>query len=351
MYNVDKPSVVVISNKELVFLLAIFIFILVQLYPKNILQKIIEDDHSNYALTMVYLKDLLKHNPNDAMLNLVYLKKEMQVRDINISIPLANRLMHSKKEFVKNQATLFAFQAYMIQYFQLKESKKKAKIYNKIRRLFSVVYAKKLYDKKNPKEWYSNAVFVQNDRAKYYFLQQLLKKDAKNVPYLRAAYFLALKLGDKKDANQYMHSLLRYDTKNQLQWIIAEYNALIYYRKYNEAQLVLEANANKYLEIKEKLASFYLMHSLYASASKTYIALSHDVSNEEEKENYVKKAIVSLQSGNLLNSAATLAHKYEDKYLNNSQMRQFILKIYLAAGKLDLADTYSKQILYQIGIL
>jgi len=350
MSDVDESSVVVISNKELVFLLAIFIFILVQLYPKNVLQKIIEDDHSNYGLTMVYLKDLLKHNPNDAMLNLVYLKKKMQVRDINISIPLANRLMHSKKKFVKNQATLFAFQAYMIEYFKLKESKKKAKIYKKICRLFSTIYAKKLYDKKNPQEWYSNAVFVKNDRAKYYFLKQLLKKNEKNVPYLRSAYFLALKLGYKKDANRYMHALLRYDTKNQLQWIIAEYNALLYYKRYNEAELILEANANKYLEIKEKLADFYLMRSMYKDASKTYIALSKEMKNRAEKEHYIKKAIRTLQWGNLLDSAAKLAHNYEDLYLNNSQMRQFILKIYLAAGRLDLADRYSKKILHQRGI-
>jgi len=351
MYDVDKPSVVVISNKELVFLLAVFIFILVQLYPKNVLQKIIEDDHSNYALTMVYLKDLLKHNPNDAMLNLVYLKKEMQVRDINISIPLANRLMHSKKEFVKNQAILLAFQAYMIQYFKLNGSQKKAKIYNKIRRLFSIVYAKKLYDKKNPKEWYSNAVFVKNDRAKYYFLQQLLKKDAKNVSYLRAAYFLALKFEDRKAANHYMDALLIYDTKNPQEWAIAKYNALVYYKKYHEAQLVLEQYANKSLEIKKRLASFYLMRSLYESASKTYIALSKEVRDKREKNMYVKKAILALQSGDLLNEAAKLAHNYENTYLNNSRMRQFIIKIYLAAGKLDLADKYSKKILQERGIL
>jgi len=351
MYDVDKPSVVVISNKELFFLLAIFIFILIQLYPKNVLQKIIEDDHSNYALTMVYLKDLLKHNPNDAMLNLVYLKKEMQVRDINISIPLANRLMYSKKKFVREQATLLAFNAYMIKYFKLKESKKKAKIYNKICKLFSVVYAKKLYDKKNPKEWYSNATFVQNDRARYYFLQQLLKKNAKNVAYLRSAYFLALKFEDKKEANHYMDALLIYDVKNPQEWAIAKYNALIYYKKYNEAQLVLEKYANKSVEIKKRLASFYLMRSLYVSASKTYIALSKEVRDKREKNIYVKKAILALQSGDLLNEAAKLAHNYENTYLNNSRMRQFILKIYLATGKLDLADKYSRKILHERDIL
>jgi len=349
MYGADKPPVV-ISNKELIFLLGVFIFILVQLYPKNILQKIIEDDHSNYALTMVYLKDLLKHHPNDLMLNLVYLKKKMEVRDINISIPLANKLMQSKKEMIKNQATLLAFHAYMIQYFQMKKSKQRDEIYNKICKLFSIIYEKKLYNGNN-KEWLSHATFVKNNVARYYFLQRLLAKESKNVALLRDAYFLALKLGHKQDANEYMESLLIYDKKNPQEWAIAKYNALISYKRYNEAQKVLEQNANKSLEIKKRLASFYLMRSLYASAAKTYIELSHEVKDKQKRNMYIKKAIRVLQSGDLLDEAAKLAHNYESRYLNNIKMRQFILKIYLASGKLDLADKYAKKILHQRGIL
>ena len=234
MYDADKAPEV-INNKELLFLLAVFIFILIQLYPKNVLQKIIEDDHSDYALTMVYLNDLLKHNPNDEMLNLVYLKKKMEVRDINVSIPLANKLMHSQKEMIRDQATLLAFNAYMIKYFQIKEREQKHKIYKKLRKLFSTVYAKKLYDD-NAQQWYSNATFVQNDSARYYFLKQLLAKEPTNVALLRDAYFLALKLGHKRDAKHYMDVLLIYDTKNREQWALEKYYALLSYkRQYNNA--------------------------------------------------------------------------------------------------------------------
>jgi len=350
MYDADKTPVVVVSNKELLFLVAVFIFILIQLYPKNVLQKIIEDDHSDYALTMVYLKDLLKHNPNDEMLNLVYLKKKMEVRDINVSIPLANRLMYSQKEIIRNQATLLAFNAYMIQYFQTKNTYEKHKIYNKIRKLFYTIYVTKLYDN-DAKQWYSNATFVQNEPARYYFLKQLLAKKPTNVVLLRDAYFLALKLGHKRDAEHYMEVLLVYDTKNREQWALEKYHALLNYKKYNEAQLVLEKNANRFLKIKKLLASFYLMRSLYASASKTYIEISKEVTGKKEKDAYIKKAIQALQSGNLLNAAAKLAHSYENEYLNDSKMRQFILKIYLASGKLDLADKYAKRILRQKDVL
>jgi len=350
MYDADKTPVVVVSNKELLFLVALFIFILIQLYPKNVLQKIIEDDHSDYALTMVYLKDLLKHSPNDEMLNLVYLKKKMEVRDINVSIPLANKLMQSKKKYIKDQATLLAFNAYMIKYFQIKDSKQKRKIYKKLRKLFFIVYVKKLYDD-NAQQWYSNATFVQNDPARYYFLKQLLVKEPTNVALLRDAYFLALELGHKKDAKHYMEVLLVYDTKNREQWALAKYHALLNYKNYNEAQLVLEKNANRSLKIKKLLASFYLMRSLYASASKTYLELSKEVRDKQKRDLYVKKAIQALQSGNLLNAAAKLAHSYENEYIDNSEMRQFILKIYLAAGKLGLADAYSKRILRHGGLL
>ncbi len=350
MYNADKEEVSVITNKELLFLVAVFIFILVQLYPKNILQKIIEDDHSNYALTMIYLKDLLKHNPNDTMLQLVYLKKKMQVRDINISIPLAKKLMHAKKEYVRDGATLLAFQANMIQYFQLKNHKKKKQLYPTIQKLFSIIYTKKLYDT-NASKWYYNASFVKNNPAKYYFVKKLLKEEPKNVTLLKNAYFLALEFSDKKNAHNYLQKLLLYDTKNPKQWVMTKYYILIRYKKYHEAQLTLEKNANKALKIKKTLAQFYLMRSMYKKASKTYLQLADNVKNQKEHNFYIQKAIQALQAGNLLTRASELAHKYEMQYIKNIMMRQFILKIYLAAGKLNLADKYAKKILYQKGIL
>ncbi len=344
MYDADKDNANVITNKELLFLVGIFIFILVQLYPKNILQNIIEDDHSDYALTMVYLEDLLKHHPNDEMLNLVYLEKKMEVRDVNVSIPLARKLMHSKKEFIRDKATVLAFNAEMIKYFQTKDKREKRRLYRHLRRLFSIIFTKKLYDS-DIKQWYANATFVQNDWARYYFLKRLIQKEPTNVKWLRNAYFLALKFGKKEDAKHYLNALLVYDTKDPLQWTMAKYYALLRYHKYDEAQRVLEHNANRSLQIKKRLASFYLMRSLYMKASQTYLELSREVHTPKERDLYVKKAIQALQSGNLLKEASSLAHEYEMEYIGNRDMRNFILKVYLAAGRLDWADSYAKKIL------
>ena len=345
MYNANKEEVSVITNKELLFLIAVFIFILVQLYPKNVLQKIITDDHSNYALTMVYLKDLMKHSPNDTMLQLVYLKKKMQVRDINISIPLAQKLMHAKREYIRDGATLFAFQANMIKYFQLKNHKKRKQLYPTLQKLFSTIYTKKLYDN-NVSQWYSNATFVQNAPARYFFVKQLIKQKPKNVKFLQSAYFLALRFDDKKDANNYLKSLLLYDKKNPQEWVMEKYYALMLYKKYHEAQVTLEKNAYKALKIEKTLAEFYLMRSMYTKASKTYLKLADKVTNQKKHDNYIKKAIQALQSGNLLKQASELAHIYEIQYIKNIPMRQFILKIYISSGELNLADEYAKKILY-----
>ena len=350
MYNADREEISVITNKELFFLVGVFLFILIQLYPKNILQKIIADDHSNYALTMVYLQDLLKHNPHDAMLQLIYLEKKMEVRDINISIPLALKLMHAKQEVVRDGATVLAFQAQMIKYFQIKDHKRKKQLYANLKKLFSIIYTKKLYNS-NITQWYSNASFVQNLPARYFFIKQLVKQDPTNVTLLRDAYFLALQLDKKEEAHNYLNALLVYDTKNPQEWVMQKYYALISYKKFNEAQLTLEQNSNKSLKIKKLLASFYLMRSSYTNASKTYLELSKEVKNKKAYDYYVKKAIKALQSGNLLNQAANLAQKYEMQYIHNTNMRQFILKIYLAAGKLNLADEYAKKILRFKGIL
>ena len=344
MYDADRESVSVITNKELLFLVAVFVFILIQLYPKNVLQKIIEDDHSDYALTMVYLQDLLKHHPNDEMLNLVYLEKKMEVRDVNASIPIAQMLMRSKKDYIKNKATLLEFNAELIRYFQTKDKQEKKRLYKDLQRLFGIIYAKKLYDD-DAKQWYANATFVRHDKARYYFLQQLIQKEPSNVKYLRSAYFLALKLDKKKDARRYLDALLVYDTKNPQQWAMEKYYALLRYHKYREAQLVLEQNANRAKKIKKELASFYLMRSLYKQASQTYLELSREASTRKERDFYFKKALRALQSGNLLKQASILARQHELEYIDNRNMRNFILKIYLAAGRLNWADRYAKMIL------
>ncbi len=343
MYDADRETSV-ITNKELIFLIAVFVFILIQLYPKNILQKIIEDDHSDHALTMVYLKDLLKHHPNDEMLNLVYLEKKMQIRDANISIPAAKKLMRSDKEYIRNKAILLTFNAELIRYFQTKDEKERKKLYPELQKLFAIIYAKKLYDD-DVKQWYANATFVQHDPARYFFIKQLVQQEPTNVDLLKNAYFLALKVGNEEEAKKYLHALLLYDTKNPQQWALQKYYALIRAHKYNEAQLVLKQNAGKSLKIKKELASFYLMNSFYKQASQTYLEIAKEVKTQKERDFYIKKAIRALQAGNLLKEASLLARKYEMHYINNRSMRNFILKIYLAAGKLDWADKYAKKIL------
>jgi len=344
MYDADKDNFPVITNKELFFLVGIFVFILIQLYPKNILQKIIKDDHSDYALTMVYLKDLLKHHPDDEMLNLVYLEKKMQVRDINGTLDVAKKLMQSDKEYIRDKATLLSFNAEMIKYFQTKDENEKRRLYHDLQKLFAVIFVKKLYDD-DAKKWYAHATFVRHDRARYYFLKKLLQKDPTNVDLLKNAYFLALKFGKDEEAQRYLDALQRYDKSNPQQWAMEKYYALLRYGKYKDAQLVLEQNANRSIKIKKELASFYLMRSMYKKASQLYLEIAKEARTKKERDLYIKKAIRALQSGNLLKEASALAHKYETQYINDKAMRNFILRIYLAAGRLDWADRYAKKIL------
>ncbi|MBD3796517.1 MAG: hypothetical protein IE887_02055 [Campylobacterales bacterium] len=345
MYDVDNDErVYVITYKELLFTLIVFAIILFALYPKGILKDRIAADTSNYDLSMIYLKDLLKHNPNDEALQLLLLEKNVLAGKVDSSLELSQKLRGSQNNYIRDKATVLSFELEKAKYFTAQDTQKQKILFSDLKRLFRTIYMKKLYDD-NVQKWYDNAVLVEHHSAAYHFLQKLLKEDPTNVVFLRDGYHLSLYLNKKVDSIQFIDALKRYDTNNSLEWTMNKYDIFIRYKDYKSAEIFLQQYANESIYIQKKLADFYLMIQRYEDASDAYLKLYYSSLNKQEQEKYLIKAIKSLQSGNLLKQAANLVHQYESKYVGNLKMRKFFLKIYLAAEELDYAAKFSKQIL------
>lgn len=345
MYDVNNEEpVYVVTYKELLFTLAVFLIILFALYPKGILKDQISADRSNYDLSMVYLKDLLKHSPNDESLQILLLEKSVHAGDLNTALQLSEVLLSSNNEYVKTKALLLAYESKKAKYYSLGDIAKQRALYRELQELFYTIYTQKLYDERIDK-WYAEATFVHNQNAAYFFLQKLLEQEPTNVKLLRDGYYLSLDLYKRSDSVKYITALEQYDTNNSLKWAMDKYTIFMRYKDYKNAELLLEHYAKQSLDMQLKLANFYLMIQKYEEASNTYLELYYLTQEETLKKEYLVQSIKSLQSGNLLKKAALLIHQYEPLYIHDRTMRKFFLKIYLAAGELEYASQLSKKIL------
>ncbi len=335
----------VITYKELVFTFAIFCMILFVLFPKDLLKEQILAESSNYDLSMLYLKNLLKHSPEDESLMLILAEQSLRANKKDLSLRLLELLLKSENIEYRNKATVLSYELQKEDYFYLKDLQEKQKQKAKLKKLFMSIYVNKMYEEEEDERWYEESLFVGADRASYYFLKKRLAQKPYDVELLKEAYYRAKKLKKREDALKYVKALQKYDVKERESWVFNEYYTYIDFKEYNEAEKMLAQRAKDSPEWMQRYAEFSLMQKEYKKSSQIYIELYNESNVYKKKTEYYLKAIAALQSGNKLEAAAGLAHKYERNYLNNRVVRSKLLKIYMATGRLDYASSLSKKIL------
>jgi len=342
--NSHKKSYV-ITYKELFFTFVVFATILIVLYPKELLKEQIASEQSSYELSMIYLENLLEHSPHDESLMLILAEQSLRASDKELSLSLLNKLIYSEDEKIKNKATLLNYELEKDSYFYLHTQKEKRKKRARLKQLFSNIYQYKMYKEDEILQWYHESLFVHHNKATYDFLEQLIVKDSSNVTYLEQAYYLSQRYRKRKDSRKYIQLLQKYDLENQEKWIYVEYYMYINYRQYSKAEKLLKKYAQESIIWKSRLGDFQIMRHAYHKASATYLSIFENSTDDKIQQKYFKKAIGALQAGSKMNEAANLAQRYEDTFLTNRAIRGYILKVYVATGRLDYASTLSKKIL------
>ena len=335
----------VITYKELIFTFLIFSVILIVLFPKNILKEQILAENSNYDLSMLYLKNLLKHSPEDESLMLILAQQSLRSGKKDLSLRLLNLLLQSENREYRYRANLLSYDLQKDDYFYFKTEMDKRFHMKKLKKLFASIYTKKMYDEKNLDKWFKEANFVNNKSARYFFIKQKLRKTPKDVILLEEAYNLAQQRHRRKDAVKYLALLQKYDPLRAEKWALDDYHMSIAFKDYVKGETILQEKAKTSVVWQERLADFHLMNRSYKQASQEYIALYHRVKGYKIKRRYFYKGVQALQSGNHLRDAARLVQRYENAYISDKSARRFMLKIYLATGNLEYAANLSKKIL------
>ena len=76
MLRADEERLFVATYKEIAIVFISFALILFFLYPKDILKENVLTEESNYDLSVLYLKNMLRHDPQNEVLMLALAKKE-----------------------------------------------------------------------------------------------------------------------------------------------------------------------------------------------------------------------------------------------------------------------------------
>lgn len=344
----DTKTLYVITYKELIFTFIVFVSILVVLYPKNLLKEQILAENSNYDLSMLYLKNLLQHDPKNESLMLILAEQSLRSGNKDLSTRLLDLLLKSKNMNIKKEATLLSYDFKKEKYYYLQNKKEQKKQKKILKHLLNNIYSEKMYTSKSIEKWYNEAVFLNQNNLSYSFAQLGLRENTQNLTYLSTIYYYLEKSKKYKDVIKYNNLLLKYDKKHYDKWILNKYYTLVAMKSFSEAEKILlqhykkGTNSKKYMKI---LADFYLMQKKYKKSSKLYMKLYNLTFAREKKRDYFFHAVNALQAGGYLQESASLVYKFEDVYIGDAKVRKYLLKLYLATGKLDYAVKLSQKIL------
>ncbi len=335
----------VVTYKELLFAFVAFCVILFVLYPKDMLKEQILSEKSNYDLSMLYLKNLIEHDQENEELMLILAEQSLRTGNKDLSLRLLELILRSENDEYRDRAVLLTYDLKKDDYFYFKGEDKKRVEKEKLRRMFVDIIRDKIYLESDSDKWYDEAVFHQDYKAMYLFIDVKLLKEPDNLELLKQAYYTSIELSHRADSLKYIDLLAQKDTEDGEKWLEAEYYMLISYALFKEANLLLEKHENDSVEWKNRYADFKLMRKNYIKANSLYMELFNSTKAYTQKKKYFYDAVNALLAGEYSKEASNLARKYEKRYLGDKEARKYLLKLYMATGRLDYAASLSSKIL------
>jgi phage terminase large subunit-like protein len=343
--NKNEEKLYVITYKELIFTFIVFSSILFVLYPKDLLKEQILSEKSNYDLSMLYLKNLLIHSPEDESLMLILAEQSLRSGNKDLSLRLLQLLFKSENKEHRERALLLGYELKKDDYYYVKDPEKKAALKKSLEKIYRDIYFGKMYKEANIEKWYKESLFFNHKESMHYFLNKLIEKDPTEVALLEKSYYLELELKHQNHAMQRIKMLQKYDTKRFQKWVWDEYYTYINFKQYRDAEKVLLEHASQSKLFKQQLAAFYLMRKKYKKSSMIYEEMFKATREYEKRKFYFFKLVEALQAGHYFDAAADKVKRYESYYIEDKEARKFMLKIYIATDHLDYADNLANAIL------
>ena len=348
MLHVNYKKKYVGTYKEIALMVLSFSMVLVFLYPRDMIKKQILSEKSNYDLSMLYLKNMLKNDSSNEVLMLALAEQSLNSGNRDLSFKLLQLLKNSKNEERRSRSYLLSYQLAKSDFFYLEKEKKKEamqKKYQELQNLYKTIIGDSLYKENDVEGLYKEGLFLKDNASSYLLLQKLLLKNPEDVELLKDAYYLSRNMNDNKKAIKYVDKLIILDKYNPTKWNNVKYNILLEKYSMNDALALLQKESKASKEWQLKLADYYIYNKQYLNAANVYMKIFKESDNYATKKEFFKKAIKTLQGGNQMKELAKLTYEHENYFFKDASMRIEMLKIYMATGSLQKARKLSKKML------
>jgi len=333
-----KPKEVA-TNREILFIFLIFLFVFYVIYPEKMLQKQVLSEKSNYELTGVYLENMLRLDPGNTELMLAVAKVSLERGNLDLSEKLLQVLRKSDDSSIQKK---LAKHEYRLIELQINYSNdpvyiaKKKKILSKI---ILRVEHKQFFEKKDALIWYRRAISLSENKIALSFMEAL--SDSNDPADLEQCVYMMIQPENRNKRIKCAEKLSRYDGKSVKKWLVAAWTLYSQEGNYNKAIEILERLVKIDPSYQNILAETKHAAGQFVESSNLYMIFFKNSNSYERKKEYLLKAILALSSGKLNSKAVTLAKKYEVNYLNDDKMMQKLIKVYLSMGELEEARMLS----------
>jgi hypothetical protein len=346
MYSVSKKRHYVITHAEIIGLFGLFMLILSLLYSKDKLVDRVLEESSNYDLTVIYLENMLRHDPDNEELMLALLKTVQKSGKIDLGIKLADMLKNRNNHAIQMELK-------GIKYFLLKdqlknieaEDPRREKIEEEMIQLLRFIVRRSFESASSFRMWYAEAFRLGAYDDALAVVSKARMKEPGSLYWLKQYYTLGIRLKRDDIIGKALAELRTLDKEEQNKWEEATYYYLVSQKEYDEAEkrlLLLEKISDKWKAEHGKLA---LSRGYYKKASRLYMEVREDETDSDLRKKWFLKALTALEYGSFLQEAVLLAKSHEDEYINDREMREKFLKLYLAAGDLEAGAKLSNKLL------
>jgi hypothetical protein len=340
----DKLKIEVTSYLEAFFIFCVFAFILIVLYPKDMLREQVLSESSNYDLTATYLENMLKLEPDNVDLLIPMAKVSLQRHNYDLSEKILKALRVIPEKKVQVEVYSLEYNLLDIRKNSSEDNATIDKYREKMVSLINKMANENMFKKEDIPKWYHEAISLGEKEAALKIIRPLYKED-KDLYWLEQALYLSTELKNEVEKRFCANTLAEMDVEHNEKWLKTAYEVSIENGSIGESLSYIAQLAKINTKYKDEQARIELLAGSYKRSSDIYMQLHNESRSKREKAKYFLKALRSLQHGNLLDEVVKLAQKYEDEYISDKRISSEIIKIYLASGKIEEAKRYSLKIL------
>ncbi len=259
--NNRDSSTSILSFKEIIGIVIVFSLMLYLLFPKDNIDEIIEQKGKNTNLSINYLESMLLYYPDNIKLQMILLNNYTSANKREKAFALINKLLSQTDD--KEVLTEVLKTEYILlkeRYFKKKDKKLRAEIKDKLYKYFEFTKGNRDY-----MFFLTEASQMDFRKLKYISLKGLIQQKPEIVDYNleKELYYLALSLGYKKEATNYLLKLTTYSNVDR-DFKDNALSIMLQDKKYKEA-IALSTKLFLHAEKRKEIENYFNI-ALYATA-------------------------------------------------------------------------------------